>query len=143
LANENESRSSILPADQFDILLGTLIGHPNGGHTPAAVVQDIDFYNNSTQYIVQTVRTEKGSTVFLTQVNSAGSARYILPPKVLALIDRQRDTTTTQIRRRHGKRLAAERAANGQQPTFTPEMRRKAQATRKRNAARKKKGGRA
>ena len=138
MANENESRSTILPADQFDILLGKLIGHPNGGHTPAAVVQDIDFYNNSTQFIVQTVRTEAGATVFVTQVNASGSTRYILPPKVLALIDRQRDATTTQIRRRHGRRIAAERGN-----PFTPEMRKKAAETRKRNAAKRRKAARA
>lgn len=128
---------SILPADQFDKLLSRLIGLPNGAHTQPSVVQDVDFYGNTTSYMVQTVKTEDGPTVFVTQVNAAGSVRYILPPNVLRLIDRQRDTTTTQIRRRHGRRLAEERAANGTAPTFTPEMRRKALETRKRNAARR------
>lgn len=138
MTEAKDSRSAILPSDQFDIHLGTLLGHPNGGHTPAAITQDIDFYNNLTQYIVQTVRSEKGATVFLTQVNASGSSRYILPPKVLALIDRQRESVTAQIRRRHGRRLAAERGLGGTNP-FTPEMRKKAMETRKRNAARRKK----
>lgn len=140
MKEDNEaSRSTLLPTDQFDRLLSESLGHPNGGHAPAAVVQAVDFYGNTTQFIVQTVRDAKGVTVFVSQLNSQGALRYILPPKVLALIDRQRDTVTTQIRRRHGKRIAEERAAAGVVPTFTPEMRAKALATRKRNAARRRK----
>lgn len=137
----SSDRSPILPSDQFDLLLSSLIGHPNGGLAPAAVVQDVDFYGNTTQFIVQTVRGDKGTTVFVSQLNSQGAIRYILPQKVLALLDRQRDTVSLQIRRRHGKRLAEERGVN----PFTPEMRKKAAETRKRNAAAraKKKGGRA
>ena len=128
---------TILPTDIFDKLLSRLIGLPNGGHTQPTVVQAIDFYGNTTSYMVQTVKTEEGPTSFVTQVNAAGSVRYILPPAVLRLIDRQRDTTTLQIRRRHGKRLAEERAATGQAMTFTPEMRAKALATRKSKAAKR------
>lgn len=135
-------QSPILPADQFDKLLSRLIGLPNGAHTQPSVVQAVDFYGNTTSYMVQTVKTEDGPTVFVTQVNASGSARYILPASVIRLIDRQRDTTTTQIRRRHGKRLAEERSGAG--PVFTPEMRAKAAETRRRNAATraKRRGGR-
>lgn len=125
-------QSAVLPTDQFDKMLSRLIGLPNGAHTQPTVVQAVDFYGNTTSYMVQTVKTEDGPTVFVTQVNAIGSARFILPPPVVRLMDRQRDTTTTQIRRRHGKRLAEER---GPSAGFTPEMRAKALATRKRNAA--------
>jgi len=128
---------SLLPSDQFEVTLNRLIGLPNGAHTSASVVQDTDFYGKTTQYIVQTVKTEDGNTVFLTQVNSQGQARYILPPKVLALIDRQRSSTVTQVRRRHGRRIAEERAANGQFPVITPEMRKKALETRRTKAKQK------
>lgn len=133
----DRDQSPILPSDQFDKLLSRLIGLPNGAHTQPSVVQDVDFYGNTTQFIVQTVKTEDGPTVFVTQVNAAGRDRFILPPSVLRLIDRQKDTTVTQVRRRHGKRLAEERAAAGTQTTFTPEMRAKALATRKRKAAKR------
>lgn len=124
-----------LPTDPFDLLLARLMGLPNGGHTGLTAVQDVDFYGNATGYTVQTVRTEDGPTCFVTQGNAQGYARYILPPKVLAVIDRQRDSITTQLRRRHGKRLAAENV--GLRRGFTPEMRAKALATRKANAAKK------
>lgn len=128
--------SEKLPTDPFDQLLSRLLGLPNGAHTQPSVVQAVDWYGNTTSYMVQTVKTDEGPTVFVTQVNAAGSARFILPPSVVRLMDRQRDTTVTQVRRRHGKRLAAERPA----PVFTPEMRAKGLATRRANAA--KKGGR-
>jgi hypothetical protein len=127
---------SVLPTDPFDQLLSRLVGLPNGAHVQPSVVQDIDYYGNTTSYMVQTVKAEHGPTVFITQVNASGSSRYILPPNVLRLIDRQRDTTTTQIRRRHGKRLAEERGIVGVSP-FTPEMRQKALVARTRNAAKR------
>ena len=124
---------TILPTDRFDQALSRLLGLPNGAHTQPAVIQAVDFYGNVTSYMVQTVKTEEGATAFITQVNAAGSIRYILPPAVLRAIDRQQEATTTMIRRRHGKRLAEEHGRNG--VVFTPEMRAKALATRKQNAA--------
>lgn len=124
---------SQLPTDPFDQLLSRLIGLPNGAHTAPTVVQATDFYGNTTSYMVQTVKTEEGPTVFVTQVNASGSARYILPPAVLRTIDRQQAATLTQIRRRHGKRLAEEHGRPG--AGFTPEMRAKAIETRRIKAA--------
>lgn len=107
-----------LPTDTFDKLLSRLIGLPNGAHVQPAVIQSIDFYGNTTAFMIQTVRTEEGTTSFVTQVNALGSVRYILPPHVLAALDRQRDALTTKIRRRHGKRIAEERKLAGLQPGF-------------------------
>ncbi len=134
-----------LPTDPFDSLLSRLIGLPGGAHVQPSVIQAVDFYGNTTSYMVQTVKTDEGPTIFVTQVNASGSVRYILPPKVLQMMDRQRETTITIVRRRHGKRLAAERQHDGSFTGFTPEMRAKALETRKRKAAlrRRKKAGRA
>lgn len=107
-----------LPTDIFDRMLSTMIGLPNGAHTQPTVVQAIDFYGNTTSYMIQTVRTDEGVTAFVTQVNAAGSVRYMLPQHVLATIDRQRAAITTKIRRRHGRRIAEERMAAGIQPGF-------------------------
>lgn len=121
-----------LPSDAFDLLLSRLIGLPNGAHVQPTVVQAVDFYGNTTSYMVQTVKTDEGPTVFITQVNASGSARFIIPPDVLRVIDRQRDATLTMIRRRHGQRLAE--TSGGRVGGFTPEMRAKALATRKARA---------
>lgn len=111
-------------SDPFDLLLSSMIGLPNGAHTQPSVVQHIDFYGNTTSYMIQTVRTEEGVTAFVTQVNAQGSVRYILPQAVLAVVDRQRDSLSTQIRRRHGRRIAEERKARGEQPGFLKGKRR-------------------
>jgi hypothetical protein len=126
---EQTPRSSVLPTDPFDLALSGLLGHPDGAHTQPAVMQHVDHYGNVTTYVVQTVRWAEGNTVFVTSVNSSDGPpkRYILPPKVLALMQRQQDAVSTQVRRRQGKRLAEQRTANGQPPpTFTPAMRAKA-----------------
>jgi hypothetical protein len=131
------SDEKILPTDTFDRALSRLLGLPNGAHTQPAVVQAVDFYGNVTSFMVQTVKWDEGQTVFVTQVNAEGSTRFILPPKVLATIQRQADAVSTMVRRRHGRRLAEERAANGTQPVFTKEMRAKGLATRKAKAAKR------
>lgn len=106
-------------SDPFDKSLSRLIGLPNGAHAPPSVVQHIDFYGNTTSYMIQCVRTDDGGvTAFITQVSAQGSTRSILPQSVLAVIDRQRSAITTKLRRRHGKRIAEERKAAGLQPGF-------------------------
>lgn len=107
-----------LPTDAFDKLLSRLIGLPNGAHTQPSVVQAIDFYGNTTAFMLQTVKTDEGVTSFVTQVNAQGSVRYILPHNVLASLDRQRAALTTKLRRRQGKRIAEERKAAGLKPGF-------------------------
>lgn len=131
-----DDRSTVLPADFFDQSLARLIGLPNGAHTQPTVVQAVDFYGNTTSYMVQTVKTDEGPSIFVTIVNAANSARFILPPAVIRVIDRQRHSTTKTIRRRHGQRVAA---ARGNVNPFTPEMREKARQTRQRNAAKRRK----
>lgn len=106
------------PTDPFDKLLSSMIGLPNGAHTAPTVIQAMDFYGNTTSFMIQTVRTDEGVTSFVTQVNAQGSVRYILPSSVLAVIDRQRAAITTKLRRRHGRRIAEERAAAGLKPGF-------------------------
>lgn len=117
--------SEYLPTDPFDKLLSSMMGLPNGAHTAPTVIQHIDFYGHTTSYMIQTVRTDESVTAFVTQVDAAGSKRYILPLSVLAVINRQRDSITTQLRRRHGRRIAEERKAQGIVPGFMKSKRRK------------------
>lgn len=122
--DESHKVTAARTTDPFDKLLSSMIGLPNGAHTQPSVVQAIDFYGHTTSYMIQSVRTEEqGVTAFVTQVNAQGSVRTILPQNVLAVIDRQRASITTKLRRRHGKRLAEERAAAGIQPGFMKKRR--------------------
>jgi len=126
-----------LPTDAFDKALSRLTGLPDGAHTQPAVVQAMDFYGNVTSFMVQTVKWDEGNTVFITQVNADGSARFMLPPKVMTTLLRQQDAVSTMIRRRHGKRLAESLRASGRQVVFTPEMRAKGMETRRAKAAKR------
>lgn len=114
-----------LPSDSFDRTLSSMMGLPNGAHTKQSNVQHIDFYGNSTSYLVQTVRTDEEIMAFVIQVEATGSKRFMLPLSVLAVIDRQRESITTKLRSRHGKRLAEERKAAGIEPGFMKEKRRR------------------
>lgn len=117
--NSKEHRVTATAAtDPFDRLLSSLLGLPGGAHVNPTVVQSVDFYGNTTSFVIQTVRTDEGVTAFVTQVNAQGSQRYILPQSVLATIDRQRDAITTKVRRRNGRRIAEERKAKGIAPGF-------------------------
>jgi len=116
---QKEHRVTVaLPSDPFDKALSRLIGLPGGAHTKPTTVQAIDFYGNTTSFMIQTVRTDEGITAFVTQVNAHGSVRSIIPQNVLAAIDRQRAAITTKLRRRNGTRLAEERMAAGIEPGF-------------------------
>jgi hypothetical protein len=107
-----------LTQDAFDQMLSRLMGLPGGAHTKPTAVQAIDFYGHTTSFMIQTVKTDGGETAFVSQVSATGSVRFILPPRVLAVIDRQRVSLTKQVRRRNGKRIAEERAAAGIKPGF-------------------------
>ena len=125
------AKSDVLPTDPFELALEKLTGQPNGAHTNPVIVQARDFYGNVTQFIVQTVKHSEGNTVFVTQVNAAGSARFILPPEVIKTMQRQQDSVTMMVRKRHGTRLAERMVAEGRAPVITPEMRQKAALARK------------
>lgn len=133
---DNPNPSPLLPSDNFDRTLARLVGLPNGAHTQPTVVQSTDFYGKTTSYVVQVVKWDEGETAFVTEITSESGARpFVLPPRVIATILRQRDAVSLMVRRRHGRRLAEERKASGVAPVFTAEMRKKALATRKKNAA--------
>jgi phage gp36-like protein len=112
------------PSDPFDKLLSSMIGLPNGAHTQPTVIQHIDFYGNTTSYMIQTARTDEALVAFVTQVDASGSKRYTLPLPVLAVIDRQREAITKQLRRRNGRRIAEDRKARGEKSAFMKTKRR-------------------
>ena len=107
-----------MPTDPFDSALERLTGLPGGAHVQPVVVQTRDFYGHSTSWLVQVVKTDEGDNVFLQSVSASGQARIVIPARVLQTIDRQRATVSTKVRRRHGRRLAEERKARGEQPGF-------------------------
>jgi hypothetical protein len=111
--------SGLLPTDAFDVQLAKLTGLPGGASTQPTTLDLQDDYGNLQTFIVRSVKSDQGDTVFVQRVTADSVLRVFLPPRVLATVDRQRDTLVTKVRRRHGKRLADERKARGEQPAFT------------------------
>jgi hypothetical protein len=134
--------SGLLPTDIFDKTLSDLAGLPNGANTNDTIVREVDDYGNSTTFIIRTIRWDKGNTVFIEQTSARRSDRFILPPKVTAVIARQAEAVSAMIKRRHGKRLAEERKAAGEDlgaALRDPKVRAKALASRKKKAAERRK----
>jgi hypothetical protein len=117
--------------DAFDRAYGQAQGFP---HTRESTITaaNVMGIGGVRQYIVQTFRVpELGDTVFVTITGPEGLTRVHLPAKVTGAIAAQREALSKQSRVRAGRARAAGLTPGG---GFTPEMRRKAAATRKANA---------
>jgi hypothetical protein len=120
--------------DKFDKAFGTLVDLPDATKTqPTTVTSFTPLIGEIQQFTVQTVRHPDmgGDWVFLTYVDATGHVRLVIPPKAVAAIVRQRDSLTTQVRRRIGKASAAARKARGEEPGFMKHKRKKAKAKAK------------
>lgn len=107
--------------DEYDRIYGSLDGLPDVTRTKAStVIQTPPLgVGGSRTFFVQTARQrEVGDTIFIQTVGPDGGHRYVLGPEVAGVIARQRDSLTTMVARKHGKRLAAERKAAGIVPAF-------------------------
>jgi hypothetical protein len=114
----DDSVSGNLP-DHFDLTLGRLHDLPGAVQTSQATVQTIlPLVGRAITYIVQTIRWDEGETVFLQALGAEQSLRLVLPPAVTRIIARQAAAASQTLRKRHGRRLAAERKAQGIQPGF-------------------------
>lgn len=73
----------------------------------------------ATTYIVRRFRrSSEGDTLFLQVVQGEATKQIILPPKVMALLNRQDGVLTFKLRRQNGRRLAEERKNAGIEPGF-------------------------
>jgi hypothetical protein len=106
--------------DYFDRQLGALHGLPDVVKTKPSTIRTIPPLGIGTQiFIVQTYRQhEHGDTIFLEAYGQGGPVRLVLPPKVAAVITRQRDALTEKTRSRAAKAVAEDRKARGITPAF-------------------------
>lgn len=101
--------------DYFDRLLGNLDGLPDVQMTSQATVQTVTpLLGNAETFIVQTVRqTDQGDTIFLQSISAQRSMRIVVPPRVSAVIARQRDALTTKTRRKGARQAVATKREAG------------------------------
>lgn len=107
-------------ADAYDAAIKSLMGRPDTVHTAmvAIVLQD-PMQTHEKQYTLRTFRVrEEGDHICLTYVGAEGSFRLVLPPKVAAMIARQRDVLSSKNRKTAARAEAARRKAQGIEPGF-------------------------
>ena len=104
--------------DPYDRLLGALDGLPDVIQTKPAPVRTVTpLVGNAETWTVQTVRQlEQGDTIFLERTGRDGFIRLAIPPKVSAVIARQRDALTTKARRKAARAGVETRRAAGVVP---------------------------
>jgi hypothetical protein len=133
---------STINRDSFDRQLGLIEDLPDVVATKATTIVDTTpMIGMSQTFIIQSYRQrDYGDRVFLQFVDSEGTTRIVIPPKVAEAIARQRVALTKKSRSR-----AAREAQNGRQPGFLnmskearAEARTKAAATRAKKAAKRK-----
>ena len=105
--------------DPFDMRRDALLKMPAITETRPSVHRVADVLGNTRTFITQTVRqAEVGDWIFLECFGRGVQARLVLPPKVSDTIARQRDALGTVVRRKQGRRIAADLKAQGKQPAF-------------------------
>lgn len=107
--------------DNFDRLMGSLHGLPDGACTDPSTIQVVPTLGvgGVETFIVQTYRQRDiGDNIFLQHISPSGTTRLVIPPKVADAIARQRDRLTTKVRSKAGKRTADARKAAGILPGF-------------------------
>ena len=112
----------MLPQAQttFDRILAGYDGLPGFKKTkPATVITAIPIVGVVTSYIVQTMRTDAGFTIFVQIMDAEGRARFVLTDKVAAALYRQRqsltDRSTPQSRAKQARKAQREKARRKKQ----------------------------
>jgi len=118
--------------DTFDRMLGNLKDLPDVVHTqPTTLQTTVPILGHQQTIIVRTYRQATvGDFIFVETMGREGAFRFVLTPDAANAIARQRDSLTTMARRKHGRRLAAERKERGELPGFMLNRGRKRRKTR-------------
>lgn len=111
-----------LAKSKFDRLMGSLTDLNETVRSAETVTRDTPLFGvgeGTTTYITQTIRQKDvGDFIFVEVVSEEGTVRLVLPPKVAAVIARQRDTLTDKSRSRAARTVAEDRKARGEVPGF-------------------------
>lgn len=102
-------------ADAYDRAYGALDGLPGGITSGRATVQQTTpLVGNVETWVTQAIRVpEVGETWFVQVLSSERSLRLVIPPRVVAALQRQHDGMAQRLRSRTARKAAATRAAGG------------------------------
>ena len=118
---DNDEKST-LAKSKFDRLMGSLTDLNETVRSAETVIRDTPLFGvgaGTTTFIVQTIRQrEVGDFIFVEAVSEEQTVRLVLPPKVSAVISRQRDALTGKSRSKASRASAQERMERGEVPGF-------------------------
>lgn len=78
--------------DVFDKVIGLIDGTPGTRKARPTTVTSVEpMLGDSQTYVVQTYKTDAGFYGFVQSIDRRGGARFVLPPRVMNSIYRQRD----------------------------------------------------
>jgi hypothetical protein len=103
---------SAVPTDTFSRRRRELIDNP-GVFRSASTVNINDFYGNLETWVVETFRSDVATEVLIQVTTALGGTRIVLPPVVMAAIDRQRGSVTTKARKRAARRAVDTKREKG------------------------------
>lgn len=109
------TENSKVPRDEFSVTMRALANNP-GAVRKQSIVEQSDFYGNLVSWIVTSFRVDGEDTTLIQRQTSERSDRLVLPPVVMAAINRQRDGAVSVNRRRGARTAAATREAKGIKP---------------------------
>lgn len=122
-----------LPRDEFSIRLRELTDNP-GAVKASSRVDIADFYGRSETWTVDTFRHGGVETVFMQRMSAEQPLRLMIPPPVMAAVNRQHDANTGKVRRRGAQAAVATRIARGD-TLGNPDALKRARGARKRRKA--------
>jgi hypothetical protein len=92
------------PRDVFDKVIGLIDGTPGTRKTrPTTLVSVEALLGDAQTYVVQTYKTEDGFFGFVQMIDRRSGARFVLPPKVMNAIYRQKDALIKSNRRERAR----------------------------------------
>lgn len=92
------------PRDVYDRVIGSIDGIPGSRKSKPSTVTSVEpMLGDAQTYVVQTYSTEEGNFGFVQMIDRQGGQRFVLPPKAMAAIYRQRDALVKAGRVRRAK----------------------------------------
>jgi len=120
MSNSRETEPTVtLARDEFTAKRRDLDAHPEAVEASSRI-DVVDMYGNITTWVLDLYRLEGKVTAFVQRITAEGGTRFVIPPDVTAAIGRHQTNLITKARRRVGKRIVADKRAQGL-PVGNPE----------------------
>lgn len=111
--NDRTDSSGVLPTDSYSLELHRLRSNPSAMEAKSSTIQTQTFYGHAEEWIVRTLRVDGGDTVFVRHIKHDGGGSYVIPPAVMAAVNRQQTVINGIARRRGARKAMATRIAEG------------------------------